>query len=45
MTNYEQFQKIMSEMNYKMQMEENRKNGKFSDLPSEFEQLFNQFKK
>ena len=44
MTGYEQFQQIMVEINFKKQMEENQKNGKFSDLPPGFEQLFNGFK-
>lgn len=44
MTGYEQFKQIMAEMNYKIQMEENRKNGKISDLPPGFDQIFNQFK-
>jgi hypothetical protein len=35
----------MAEINYKIQMEENRKKGKFYDLPPGFEQLFNGFKK
>lgn len=45
MTGYEEFQKIMSEMKFKIQMRDNQKNKKFSDLPLEFEELFNQFKK
>ena len=46
MTGYEEFQRIMAEINYKKQMEENRKNFSLNyNLPSEFEQLFNGFKK
>ena len=46
MTGYEEFQRIMAEINYKKQMEENRKNfGLKYDLPPGFEQLFNGFKK
>lgn len=46
MTGYEQFQKIMAEINYRKNMEENRKKfGLNFDLPSEFEDLFNVFKK
>jgi len=43
---YNHFQQIMAEINYKIQMEENRKNfGLNYDLPPGFEQLFNGFKK
>lgn len=46
MTGYEEFQQIMAEINYRKQMEENRRNfGLNYDLPPEFEQLFNSFKK
>lgn len=46
MTGYEQFQQIMAELNYRKNMEENRKNfGLNYDLPSEFEEIFNQFKR
>ena len=44
MTGYKQFQQIMAEINYKKQMEENRKNNTFSGLPPGFEQLFKGFK-
>ena len=46
MTKYEEFQQIMAEINFKVQMEENRKNFDLNyDLPPGFEQLFNGFKK
>ena len=46
MTGYEEFQQIMAEINYRKQMEENRRNfGINYDLPSGFEQLFKGFKK
>lgn len=46
MTGYEEFQRIMTEINYRKQMEENRKNfGLNYDLPPGFEELFNQFKR
>ena len=45
MTGYEEFQKIMAEINFKKQTEESRKNfGLNYDLPPEFEKLFNGFK-
>ena len=36
---YSKFQQIMAEINYKIQMEENRKNNKY-DLPPGFEDIF-----
>ncbi len=45
MTEYEEFQQVMTELNYKIQMEENRKKGKSYDLPPGFEELFGGFKK
>lgn len=46
MTGYEEFQRIMAEINYRKQMEENRRNfGINYDLPPGFEQLFKGFKK
>ena len=46
MTGYEKFQQIMAEINYKIQMEENRKKfGLNYDLPSGFEEIFNQIKR
>ena len=46
MTGYEEFQRIMAEINYKKQMEENRKNfGLNYDLPTGFEEIFSQFKR
>lgn len=44
MTGYEEFQAIMAEINYRKNMEENRKNFGLN-LPPGFEQLFNGFKK
>ena len=40
MTGYEEFQRIMSEISYKIQMDENRKKGKSCDLPPGFEKIF-----
>lgn len=46
MTEYEKFQQIMAEINYRKNMEENRKNFELNyDLPPGFEELFNGFKK
>ena len=46
MTGYEEFQKIMAEINYRKQMEENRKKfGVNYDLPPGFESIFSQFKR
>ena len=46
MTGYEEFQQIMAELNYRKQMEENRKNFSLNyDLPPGFEEIFNQFKR
>ena len=46
MPGYEQFQQIMAEINYKIQMEENRKKfGLNYDLPPGFEEIFNQIKR
>lgn len=46
MTGYKEFQQIMAEINYKIQMEENRKKfGLNYDLPPGFEELFSQFKR
>lgn len=46
MTGYEEFQQIMAEINYKIQMEENRKKfGLNYDLPPGFEEIFNQTKR
>ena len=46
MAGYEEFQRIMAEINYKIQMEENRKKfGLNYDLPPGFEELFKEFKK
>ena len=46
MTGYEEFQRIMAEINYKKQMEENRKKfGINYDLPPGFEELFSGFKR
>ena len=46
MTGYEEFQRIMAEINYKKQMEENRKNFELNyDLPPGFEEIFSQFKR
>ena len=42
MTEYEKFQQIMAEINYKVKSKENKKS---YDLPPEFEDLFNGFKK
>lgn len=44
MNGYDEFQRIMADINYKIKIEENRKNGKPYDLPPGFEQLFNGFK-
>ena len=45
MDGYKEFQRIMAEINYRKQMEENRKKfGLNYDLPPEFEELFNGFK-
>ena len=45
MTGYEEFQRIMAEINYRKQMKENRRNfGLNYDLPPGFEKLFNEFK-
>ena len=42
MTEYEKFQQIMREINFRKQMEENRKNfGLNYDLPPGFEKIFN----
>ena len=46
MNAYEEFQRIMTEINFRKNMEENRKNfGLNYDLPPGFEELFNGFKK
>ena len=46
MTGYEKFQQIMAEINFRKNMEENRKNSKLNyDLPPGFEELFNGFNK
>lgn len=45
MTGYEKFQQIMAEINFRKNMEENRKKGKSYDLPPGFEELFNGFKR
>lgn len=46
MTGYEKFQQIMAEINYRKNMEENRKKfGTDYDLLPGFEDIFNQFKK
>lgn len=45
MTEYEKFQQIMREINFRKQMKENRKRfGVNYDLPPGFEKIFNQFK-
>ena len=41
---YAEFQRIMAEINYRKNMEENRKKFRNYDLPPGFEELFNQFK-
>ena len=46
MTGYEQFQQIMAEINYRKNMEENRRNfGLNYDLPPGFEELFKDLRK
>lgn len=42
MSGYDEFQRIMAEINYRKRMEES---GKFSNLPPGFEELFGGFKK
>lgn len=45
MTEFEKFQQMMREINFRKQMEENRKKyGVNYDLPPGFEKIFNQFK-
>lgn len=41
MTGYEEFQRIMAEINYKIKNQGNA----YYDLPPEFEELFSQFKR
>lgn len=43
MSGYEEFQRIMAEINYRKQMEENK--NKFSSFPPGFEELFKGFRK